>query len=274
MFSRRSPGVARRAAAIAPFALIALAYAAACGREITGTGTSPRGFIVIRRPSFQNSAPGNGAVDDDVQAIRVTISTVGSAGAAGHVIEDVVPNIDTLLNASGNESDSTAGTLTVGFPIQSGGVTYSVLLKAVNATGDTVYRAGPATFATSEITAGGAVTVDLTPVYVGPGSNAASVVASPRVANLVSGGSSNSFQFTAQAYDASSASLPLALYKWSSLDTTTVQVDGSSGTVFAQNKRGTARIVVVAMGATNPADTVTVNVSLPASGIFADSGAA
>jgi hypothetical protein len=247
-------------------------YAAACSRDITGSAASTRGFIVIRGPVFAG-ATGTGLVDDKVQAIRVTISTVEAQGAPGHVIADVVPNIDTLNGTSGNGNDSTAGIITVGFPIQGAGVTYSVLLKAINTTGETTYVAGPATFSTGDISTGGAVTLNLTPVYIGPGSNAVTVVASPQTVNLVVGGANNSFQFTAQAYDAAGAALPEALYKWSSLDSTIAQVGDNTGLVFAFNTRGTARIVVVAMGATRPADTVTVNVALPASGIVADSGA-
>ncbi len=145
-------------------------------------------------------------------------------------------------------------------------------LAAVDATGDTTYRGGPATFTSTDVSAVGAVTVSLQANYVGPGANAVRVVASPRTINLVANSTLGSGQFTAQAYDASGNALPKALYQWSSADQTIASVDGQLGTVFAQGKRGSTTITVTAAGAVRPTDAVTVNVSLPPQSLVLVSG--
>jgi hypothetical protein len=142
----------------------------------------------------------------------------------------------------------------------------------MDAAGDTTYIGGPATFSASDISLAGAVTVSIRPVYIGPGANATRVVASPRSATLVAFTSSNQFQFSAQAFDATGAVIPRAEFQWTAVDTTIVNVDGSSGQVFALSKRGTTQVIVQTLGATHAQDAVTVSVTLPASSLQVTSG--
>jgi hypothetical protein len=260
---------------------MAIVFAAACGRDITGSGAQARGIIRLSTRAFQATAGQGGQVNTNVVGLRVVISTINSQASAGtastaHVIANVTPSADSLdkHNGQGNNNGSdTAAVITVSFPIQGAGVTYQLVLKAVNATGDTIYQAGPATFTSNDISVAGAVTVTAKAFYVGPGLNAARVVASPKTVNLIAFvNGSNSAQLSAQAYDASGAAISRTLYQWGALDTTVVSVATDSGTVFALNKRGSTKVFVEA--ANNPAvqDTVTVNVSLGASGIVLVSG--
>ena len=261
---------ARRA--IASLAAMALVFAASCGRDITDNAPSTRGSIRVSTKAFQTTST-NGGNGGDVSFVRVVISATSGTASSARVITNVVIDADTVGNgSSGNETDTTAGTVTIGFPIQGAGVTYQVTLAAVDASGDTTYRGGPATFSATDVSAAGAVTVSLQANYVGPGANAVRVVASPRSINLVANSNSNQGQFSATAYDATGAALPQALFEWSSADPTIVNVDGNLGTVFAMGKRGSTTVTVTAQGAARPTDAVTVNVSLPASSIVLVSG--
>jgi hypothetical protein len=253
---------------------IALGFGAACGRDVTGAG-APRGMLVIK-PAFQTTA-----TNDDVTSLRVIISVVVPAATAGgapttKVIADITPNIDSLSaenSGTGGDQTDTVGVVTVSFPLQGAGTTYQVMLQAINASGITTYVGGPAQFTSSDISGSGGVSVQIRPVYVGPGANAARVVASPRSTTLVAfRDGQNSAQLTAQAYDASGNPLSQALFEWVSSDTTVVNVDQNLGTVFAQNKRGTAQLTVTARGALNPTDAVSVSVTLPAQSIIVTAG--
>ena len=267
--------LSRAASVVGSLAGMALVFAAACGRDVTGTG-GPHGVLVLLKPSFQSVNVNAGG--DSVVALRVIISAFNSTAAAtsARVIADITPNLDSLQNngksgTGGNKSD-TVGVFKVAFPLQGSGFTYLVVLKAINVSRDTTY-VGSTQFSTGDISASGAVTVSLRPVYVGPGSNAIRVVASPRAVFLTAFTNGlNSFALSAQAYDATGAALPKAFFNWGSLDTTIVGVDGNTGVVHALDKRGTTKVVVQAMGATNPQDTVVVSVTLPASAIVLVSG--
>ncbi len=252
---------------------MAFVFAASCGRDITDNAPSTRGSIRLSTKAFQTTSTTGSGNGGDVSFVRVVISATSGTASSARVITNVVIEADTVGNgSSGNETDTTAGTVTLGFPIQGAGVTYQVTLAAVDASGDTTYRGGPAQFSATDVSAAGAVTVSLTANYVGPGANAVRVVASPRTINLVANSSSNQGQFSATAYDATGAALPQALFEWSSADQTIVNVDGNLGTVFAVGKRGSTTVTVTAQGAARPTDAVTVNVSLPASSIVLVSG--
>jgi hypothetical protein len=271
VFSLRQSRVASVVRSLAGMALV---FAAACGRDVTGTG-GPYGVLVLLKPSFQSVNVNAGG--DSVVALRVIISAFSSTASAtsARVIADITPSLDSLQHnnsGSGGDKSDTVGVFKVGFPLQGSGFTYLVVLKAINVSRDTTY-VGSTQFSTGDISAAGAVTVSLRPVYVGPGSNATRVVASPRAVTLIAFTNGlNSVALSAQAYDATGAALPKAFFNWGSLDTTIVGVDGNTGVVHALDKRGTTKVVVQAMGATNPQDTVVVSVTLPASAIVLVSG--
>ena len=256
---------------------MAFCFAASCGRDITDNAPVTRGSVRLSTKAFQTTSTA-GTGGDNVLFVRVVISAVSASSTAGgsadtRVLANVVIEADTLGNgSSGNETDSTAGSVTVGFPIQGAGTTYQVTLAAVNQSGDTTYRGGPATFGSTDVSAAGAVTVSLQASYVGPGANAVRVVASPRTLNLIANSPNAQGQLSATAYDPSGAALPKALLQWTSADPTIANVDGDLGTVFAAGKRGSTTVTVTALGAARPSDAVTVNVSLPAQAIVLVSG--
>jgi len=252
---------------------MALVFAASCGRDITDNAPSTRGSVRLSTKAFQTAPTNSSGNGGDVSFVRVVISATNGTASSVRVLTNTVIEADTVGNgSSGNETDSTAGSVTISFPIQGAGVTYQVTLAAVDASGDTTYRGGPATFTSTDVSAAGAVTVTLQANYVGPGANAVRVVASPHTLNLVANSNSNQGQLTATAYDASGAALPQALFEWNSSDTTIANVDGNLGTVFAAGKRGSTTITVTAQGAVRPTDAVTVNVSLPAQSMTIVSG--
>ena len=251
-----------------------LSVAMACGRDITGSGVPRRGVIRINTRSFQTSS-GGGAVSDNVVRLRVIVSAISGSPSTSRVIANVTPSMDSLdrNNTQGNNASDTAVVLTVSFPLQGSGVTYEVLLKAVNDNGDTTYSAGPATFGASDVGVAGAVSVTMQAVYIGPGAAATRVVASPRsvllVANLPSGFST---QLSAQAYDAAGAALPRALYQWGTADSTIARVDGTTGQVFSQAKRGSTKVYVVVAGPARATDSVSVFVTFAPSALQVVSG--
>jgi hypothetical protein len=266
--------ISRAAAQVGFAGVVALVVAVACGRDVTGTGAM-RGLIVFK-PSYQTvNINSNG---DNVTALRIIISVVtpgatASSATTSKVIADVTPNLDSLQNSgTGGDQSDTVGVVQATFPLQGAGVTYSVVLKAIDATGDTTYT-GSTTFASGDVGATGTVVVQMRPVYIGPGSTATRVVASPRSITLIAFRDGlNSAAINATAFDASGATLAQALFGYTVADTTVVGLDDSNGTVHALNKRGTTQVTVTAKSATNPSDVVTVSVTFPAQGINLVSG--
>jgi hypothetical protein len=232
---------------------------AACGRDLTALGAGGRAVLAFRGPLFQSVAT-SGGVSSDVTGIRVVITAFTGSATAGRVIVNTTPEVDTL---GVNNDDEDQVSFVVEFPIQGGDATYQLVVRAANASGDTLYQAGPVSFSSGDISAAGSVTVQSTVTYVGPGANATRVVVSPKSVSLVAFSSANSAQLAATAYDASGNVVPRALIQWEALDTTVVGVDGQTGQLFALNKRGTTK--VVGGIPTGPTDTAVVSVTLPAS---------
>ncbi len=120
----------RAASAIGSLAAMALIFAASCGRDVTDSAPMTRGSVRLSTKAFQTTST-NTSGGDDVSFVRVVISAVTASATAGgsgttRVLANVVIEADTVggSNGSGNETDSTAGSVTVGFPIQGAGVTY------------------------------------------------------------------------------------------------------------------------------------------------------
>src|SRR3990172_2301125 len=256
----------RNASPLAALAIATALLVASCGREPVGAGAGARATLefkaVFQQVGNQTSGPG-----DDVALVRINIYKVDPAAAAGSssrrtLIKTVSFDPD---NAPNVVEDETSITFKVEFPLQGEGAIYEVEGQALNAAGVVYYSVAPIRFTARDINAQGGVTVTATAEFVGPGANAAKVVASPRSASLSPG---QQFQFSATAFDANNAPIPGALLEWESLDNSIVNVVGdATGLVIAQNKRGSAKVVVRVWDTDRRADTVIVNVSLGASGI-------
>ncbi len=249
----------RRAAFLAAVTVVAALAASSCGREPTAGGPTGRATLQLG-PLFQ--AGGTSAIRDSVTQLRSRVSRLLPAPAA--VIADVVERFV--------ETGSAPDSLTVTFPLQGRDAEYEVEIKAIGAAGDTLYRLGPLRFTAGQISERGVVHLQVDEssiLYIGPGSEATKVVASPRVVNLTPGQSS---QLSATAFSAAGAALPRALFDWVNITKNGVALVSGEGVVFAQNTRGTELIGVLIRSVLQPIDTVRVNVSLGAAQVLLVSG--
>lgn len=251
------PTLRERRVALAGFAVAIALLVAACGREPTSGGAPGRASLHFGR-LFQMS--GTTVIRDSVSQVRFIITRVSPAPV------QVLTNVVQAVPNNNNGTDSTHGngpdSLMVTFPLQGSDALYELVIKAFNPGSDTLFQIGPIRFGASQIDGTGAVRLvvpDSTIMYIGPGSDAVKVVASPRAVNL---GPGQVAQFSAQAFGLNNAVIPRAVFSWSVVSGTDIAGVDNSGQVFAFNKRGTARIVVRIPSALNPSDTVSVNVAL------------
>jgi Tol biopolymer transport system component len=130
---------------------------------------------------------------------------------------------------------------------------FQMFLEFVSPTGETVFTGGPvAVSPSSEDTE--PVVIDVEVVYVGVGSNAASVEITSQGATVLFG---DTVQLTAVALDGQGQPIPGTPIAWSSLDPTRATVPNEAvGDVVGGSTRGTA--VVQASLLTGPIDTASV----------------
>jgi hypothetical protein len=256
--ARGRPPAARTAVGVL---LGAVLLTLSCGREITGPG----GGVAVTRaialvaefPQF----PGQAAVRSGVafERLRATLLRLDESVALDRTVE--FPST----------ADSVALTLsaTFGADATPEGEEMVLFLRFITAAGDTVFRSGPDTVFLEPARAGQSpAEVVVVPEYVGPGVEATRVVLSQT--NVTVTGTAGTV-FTAQAFDAQDAPVPLAPIVFSSSDTTLVRFANSrNGAAMTFARRDNA--LVFASLLTGPADTASVTVTLPASAIAAVSG--
>jgi hypothetical protein len=259
-----------RSAPLRRIAILGVLFVAAimsCGKDVTGplgaAARYARGFSwsPIFPPAFQLAG---GSASGVVQFNRVHVVLHHDDGSVA---------LDTVVDFPAG-ADSLTLSLTVKLldNAPASGEPMSLNLGYINAAGDTVFKGGPISITAAPPPAGGGSNppVQVPVSYTGPGSGAASVVISPRSADVAAG---SGFSFTAIARDQSGAPLNGTPVVWNSLDPSIATITSAiAGAGIAQNARGTARIVAQLL--TGPADTVQVIVSLPASQIIAQSGGA
>ena len=151
-----------------------------------------------------------------------------------------------------------------------GGEPMTLTLSYLNGTGNTVFQGGPVTVTVAPAPAGGGANppIQIPVRYTGPGYNAATVVIAPRGTTVSSG---SPFSFSAVAKDGAGVAIPNTPIVWTSLDPTIASVTAmTAGAGVAGLQRGGARIVAQLL--TGPADTVMLNVTLPATQIIAQGG--
>ncbi len=240
-----------------------------CGRSIDGpvAGSvvkSASNATLSVKATFDNPATSPDDFDAPVAA-RVIVYGVDPNNAAALVeVANVVQTVDPT-----SSPDSGSVLLNVSVPTAALSSVRSVLVKAVNATGDTTYKAGPTAVSTPSANSRDSVKVESPATYVGPGSNAARVAITPRSATV---GSGDAFLFTAAAFAADKSQLEKVVLKWSTLDPDLVKLDNSrDGLVLSRGIAGTARVVVTVDGAT-AADTATLVVSAGSRSITLVSG--
>ncbi|MGB6501741.1 MAG: hypothetical protein WBG19_10185, partial [Thermoplasmata archaeon] len=264
----RDPGLPARHQPARRLTVLGLLFVAAlisCGKDVTGpVGAAAR---YMRGFSWNPEFP---------PAMQL------AGGAGSSVVQ--VSFVHVVLH---HDDGSIALDTTIDFPSGSSGITVSLTVKLLdnapasgepmhltldylNSAGTVVFEGGPILVTAAPAPADGSLNPPVTvPIsYIGPGSNAASVVISPSGATVVSGGG---FSFTALAKDNSGQPLAGTPVVWSSLDPAIATVtSATAGGGTALGSRGTARIVAQLL--TGPADTVLLSVTLPASQLIAASG--
>lgn len=135
-----------------------------------------------------------------------------------------------------------------------------------------VFQAGPTPFTATLGTT--SATVDVTPLYVGPGANATKVVITAVPPGVFFGDTAS---FTAQALDAGNNPIPGTPIVWTTLDATRASVpDESVGKVVGGSQRGSANIqaslLTTSLGVTPPSDTAALVVAPKPNQIAAQSG--
>ena len=143
--------------------------------------------------------------------------------------------------------------LTLSVPLSSSPADLLLLLRLLNAAGDTVFRNAPYPQSVT-VTSGVPAVVQVPIVYVGVGFDAVAVsIATPDTSVLFG----DTIQLSAAAFDAQDQIIPGTPIAWRSLDSLRVQVpDAAAGKLVGALQRGPARIVAELL--TGPADTVIV----------------
>jgi hypothetical protein len=179
--------------------------------------------------------------------------------------------LDTVLDfPSGAQSISLSLTVPLLPDAPAAGEPMTLTLSYLNGTGSTVFQGGPVTVTVAPAPAGGGENppIQIPVRYTGIGYNAAAVVIAPRSTTVPSG---SPFSFSAVAKDSSGQAIPGTPVIWTSLDPTIASITAvTAGAGVAGLQRGSARIVAQLL--TGPADTVLLNVTLPATQIIAQGG--
>jgi predicted RNA-binding protein len=233
-----------------------------CGREITGPDGGQqvtRGFLLDVR--FPPMGGANSVASDLIPFTKVRVVMVNQRG------ETVVNRVVDFPSAA--DTIEIELSVPLSFNAPSEGETMDLSLAFVNAAGDTVFRAGPQPVLV--VPSGNPDPPPppvIEPVYVGPGSNAVSVVISPNGTSLVAG---DPFTFTAVAYDAAAQPIANTPIGWESLDPLKATITNSNaGVGVTLPSRGTARIV--ASLATLQMDTVVITIAPKLQGLVKVSG--
>src|ERR1017187_6022079 len=249
-------------------ALLGLLFVAAilsCGKDVTGPLSAAGRFV--RGLSWEPIFPAafqaaGGAGSGIVQFSRVHVVLHHSDGTIA---------LDTTIDFPAG-ADSLTLSLTVKLlnDAPASGEPMTLNLGYINVAGDTVFKGGPVSLIAAPPPPGGGSNppVQVPVSYTGPGSNAASVLISPRSATVFAG---SAFSFSAIAKDNNGITLSGTPVIWNSLDPAIATItSAAAGAGAAQPQRGTARIIAQLL--TGPADTVQVFVLLPAANIVAQSG--
>ena len=254
---------------MSPLAIRSLAVAGllglgllSCGGELTGPESGRLGALTIapRFPAILEMANSHGDVAPFVR-VRITLNAED-----GSIAKDTL--IDFPLGV-----DSVALALLVRLPPGTGrdGAPMSLLLRYINATGDTIFRGGPSPVTVRPVGSAGASTpAEIPVIWVGTGANAASVTLTPATGIAVAG---TTTLFTAIARDAQGAPIPGTPVVFSTPDPTGVQIASAGNPLITWlPRRGNARVVATLL--TGQSATATFDISLPASQVLLVSGGA
>lgn len=262
MTSVKSP-VRRLAAAAGLLTVVLLS----CGKEITAPGSAPvnafhrfAAFALNTEFDTPVRGPALRAALTQVAFERVRITLRREDGSIA---------LDTVVNFPAG-ADSLTLSLIVPLPASSpaGGVPLSLNLGYVNAAGDTVFKGGPLPVTASPTIPGSPPTPVQVPVhYTGTGSNATSVVVSPKT---VAGVAGQTATLTAQALGANGQVIAGTPIAFSSSNAAVVTVPNATTGTINFVGRGTAKVYAQLL--TGPADSATVTVTLPAARIAVVSG--
>lgn len=259
-------GAFTRAAALMTFAVVAIA---SCGREPTGVASGHGMAALDVGPLFQ--ATQSGGSGDEVTRLTVTIYLVNTAVAANapnRLREIRVFNVSADDESRLTETDDNV-TFKVEFPLQGENAVYEVRGGAYNAAGLLLFDVTPVQFTAKQVSSAGAVTVNSTVTYVGPGSNAVRIVVTPGSLALEP---TQQGLFTATVFAANDVVIPVAPVRWHSQNGgVAFFTDERNGTIRA-GQPGTTQVFATIEGlAVQGSATVTVTRN-PASVSLASGG--
>lgn len=236
-----------------------------CGKDVTG----PRGSAL----RYARGLSWNAMFPSAFQALGGTGSSVVPFSRV-HVLlqhSDGTVALDTVLDfPSGVQSISLSLTVPLLADAPAAGEPMTLTLSYLNGTSDTVFQGGPVTVTIAPAPADGSGNppIQIPVRYMGIGANAATVVIAPRGTTVPAG---SPFSFSAVAKDGASLAIPGTPVIWTSLDPTIAGITAvTAGAGVAGLQRGSARIVAQLL--TGPADTVLLNITLPATQIIAQGG--
>jgi hypothetical protein len=245
-----------------------IAVLVACGREITGPVSGPvNAFKRIAAFAFEakyETAIPAGALQAALQEVpfeRVRITLRREDGSIA---------LDTVVLFPVGATELTL-TLNVPLPVSApaSGVPLSLNLGYINAAGDTVFKGGPLPVTVTPSTGGTPPPPVQVPVhYTGTGSNATSVVITPKT---FSGTAGQTTTFSAAAVSSTGQSIagtPVVFFSNNSAVVTVNELTGAATLVG----RGTAKVYAQLL--TGPLDSAVVTVTLPASQLQIASGSA
>jgi hypothetical protein len=235
-----------------------------CGREVTGPENGSA-YGRVADLAFAPQLPGPMAVVDGAGSVvpfdrvRVILRELGGRELLSRVIDFPATATEVPLAL---EFPLPPNTPETGLPVH-------LLLRYINAAGDTVFAGGPVqVIARPRDQSQGPQEVPVVLDWVGPGSEAVRVELTPDSGSAMAGTSTN---FTAVAYDAQDVVVDAAPVVLSTPDPTiaSISAPGASSVTWLA-VRGAAR--VIASLPSGPSDTAFFDVALPASQLLVVSG--
>jgi len=229
--TRWTPQV-RRALVLA--ALCAVGALTACLGELASPGGAT-GEAAIDLHGLRLMHQTAGDTSREVWSAKMAVYLVAGGGR-----REVASHLFTARDMDVLDTSSTPA-FRMSFPYSSVDDKFEVEGRGISAFGDTLYNVGPASFTMRNATAQGSdvvVTVEVPPVYVGPGKTAVKLVISPRTVTTAPG---TSAVLTPTLYDATGKALtsPTFRFSWWSRDPSVAWFkDGRIGVVTGGDRPG------------------------------------
>lgn len=243
--------------------LLSLASLLSCGREVTGPGGRGRPAEIQLAPVLPEiRLAGNGqplSISSVVDFARVRVVLLRTNG-------DTAVN-RTIDFPAGQDSLALRFDVVLGDAATNEGEPFQATMQYISATGDTVFRAGPATVIAKPLGAPPAQPPSIPTRYVGRGANAATLTLLP---SSFTGTTGQQVTFTSEVRDSAAAVIPTVPVAYTSSDSQRVSVNIRTGVTTLLGARGSA--LIVGQTLTGPSDTALVTITPTAAAITLVSG--